>query len=471
MSIRQRWSPERIEQELKDAMNILGLDHLPSATDLKSIGKQKLAGAMYNNGGIGHWSKILDVPTASDVKWRTDEDVLQAIQKAMEELGIDRLPTHNELANTKHSWLIMQMHKRGGSRAMAEKLGVAAAQGHYKKAGWWDNWVNIENELRKAMVAINTNEMPTISELEEYNFGGLVNALYRHGGMYKCAERANIPINRKQRPKGWWTTDRIRNEIQPVVNELGRMPTKGELDNRGLTDVSSTISDRGYEATATKLGLKMKDCKIRRAIQKEREVNSIIQDLGLDSELTSYKAPYDILVNETLRIDVKMGSRTQSRNKQFMFRMDNIDNPNCDLYVLFTSERETGETVDVYWVPADMMPLLRSTDVGVSVSDTPRWLPWKNNVSVLFKMLADQKIVEQVKVAWLLANSSRPTKHLFYKDGDEWTLVCGNRVKPGSSKRGGKVKTCSHCKRSYDLLHELKTDSARIDICEQSEKS
>lgn len=42
-----------------------------------------------------------------------------------------------------------------------------------------------------------------------------------------------------------WTEDSLRNEIAPIVAELGRMPTRRELTDRGLGATWSAMQRRG----------------------------------------------------------------------------------------------------------------------------------------------------------------------------------------------------------------------------------
>src|SRR5262245_2373867 len=46
-------------------------------------------------------------------------------------------------------------------------------------------------------------------------------------------------------PRRQWTDDTIRAELLPVAEELGRMPTRSELTNRGIGGVWSAMGRRG----------------------------------------------------------------------------------------------------------------------------------------------------------------------------------------------------------------------------------
>jgi hypothetical protein len=469
MNKRERWSPKRVEQEILEAMSILDIDYIPSVTGLRKCGKPKLYNAIRKL-GLDYWSKRLGVPTASDIKWHTDNDIEQSIHQAMRELSLDRIPSKNDLDGTRFSWLSGQIYTRGGVKAWSERLDVKSAQEHYKEAGWWDVWENMEKEIRNAMHDLNINRMPTTNELASINRKNIVNALSKHGGSYKCAEQMGIEVSTQNAPSGWWTLKRIRSAIQPTVDEFGRMPTKKELDDRGLTKLSSVVSNKGYQIVANALGIDMKDCTIRQALNKENEVIEIIREMGLKAEPTAYKAPFDILVENQLRIDVKMGSRSTKRPNQFIFRMDAKNYQSCDLYILCATEGESRDTVDTYWIPADLIPFIKTTDTGLSISSAPRWHLWRNNLNILHSMLKKESISSSIELLWAVNRGYRASQdraHLYYKYSNSWVLSCNNHASPDDLYNPkSNARQCHHCLTSYNQLQTLAAQLATISICE-----
>lgn len=128
------------------------------------------------------------------------------------------------------------------------------------------------------------------------------------------------------------------------------MPTNKEvIQAEGNHALANAIQKHGgYEYWANKLGLEQKYSDTKLGIQGERRVAAILELLGLKVELTSIKHPYDLLVNDCIKIDVKTANTTYIQGYPIhAYRLGEKKQQTCDFYIFF--EIDTGK---VYVVPA-----------------------------------------------------------------------------------------------------------------------
>lgn len=141
-----------------------------------------------------------------------------------------------------------------------------------------------------------------------------------------------------------WTDEETEEQIREAMRVLviDRMPTSTELREIGMSSLDNRIT-RSYSYTgwAKKLGLKTKRTTTSMGDEYESLVKMILEDMGYEVEGTSNGFPYDLLVDNSVKIDVKAtsvhyhfgGSRchTFSLSKK---------QPTCDIYVLIALDEE-----------------------------------------------------------------------------------------------------------------------------------
>lgn len=150
----------------------------------------------------------------------------------------------------------------------------------------------------------------------------------------------------------------IERDLRSVAAEAGRMPSANELRERGANPLAVAVSRRGgFYAWADRLGLNVKDSETLRGIDAEHKTAEHLESLGFAVDLTTVKAPYDLLVNARVRIDVKsakygdyVNSKTGGHVRGFVFRPK--PEPTCDLYIL-CGVGEDSEILWRYYVPAE----------------------------------------------------------------------------------------------------------------------
>lgn len=106
-----------------------------------------------------------------------------------------------------------------------------------------------------------------------------------------------------------WDNHKIKEGILDVMYALGltTMPTANEIILvMGNEKLSSAIKTRGgYTYWAKKLSLKKNGSTSHTAEATEHEIAKILSKKNDIVEMTSYKCPYDLLINERIKVEVK----------------------------------------------------------------------------------------------------------------------------------------------------------------------
>lgn len=136
-----------------------------------------------------------------------------------------------------------------------------------------------------------------------------------------------------------WTNDLIKEKINDVKLALGieRMPTSVEII-KVMNDSSLTNAIRrhgGYKYWADKLNLCQSECETRTGLRGELKAKEILESLGYKVDKMPVKHPYDLLVNDNIKIDCKVSKLFESKqSKYYTFNLEK-KNPTCDIYIMF----------------------------------------------------------------------------------------------------------------------------------------
>lgn len=138
-----------------------------------------------------------------------------------------------------------------------------------------------------------------------------------------------------------WTDEKIKQGIREVIAayKLDRMPSRGECEQHfGNSCLASVISRRkgGWYALAKEMGLPIKKSETYLGKQQERIVCEVLTAKGFDVDKMPQNFPYDILVDNAVKIDVKASHLYKS--KQGNFYAFNLEKKyaTCDVYILLT---------------------------------------------------------------------------------------------------------------------------------------
>lgn len=136
-----------------------------------------------------------------------------------------------------------------------------------------------------------------------------------------------------------WTDKLVKEEIMKVIDSLSlnRMPTRKEIEfvtkNSKLTDRINRT--KGYYGWAKELNLSIKDSETTLGKKYEFIAKKILEDKGYKVEKMSQNYPFDLLVNDNIKIDVKTGkifiSNVNSRYYTFNLYKKYAT---CDIYMI-----------------------------------------------------------------------------------------------------------------------------------------
>ena len=177
-----------------------------------------------------------------------------------------------------------------------------------------------------------------------------------------------------------WTDDKIQSEVLNVKNALciDRMPTQSEcvkvLGNHSLTNA---ITRRyGWYELAEVMGLQIKDSETTTGKRVEDLVYKMLAHRGYRVKRMSQNFPYDLLVENCVKVDVK-GSRLY-RGKAGDFYTFNLekDCATCDFYILVCLD-DGCEILRTLIVPSCHVVFNKQISVGANNSIyhryTDRW--------------------------------------------------------------------------------------------------
>jgi hypothetical protein len=134
-----------------------------------------------------------------------------------------------------------------------------------------------------------------------------------------------------------WTNESIENGIMDIARqfETMRMPTDREVvESVGNASLAIAIQKSGgYVYWANKLNLPRKKNATMTGIDSERKVAEILKAHRYQVTLTPTRYPYDILVNDCVKIDVKCAHKSYIRGCEVHAYRISKPLPTCDIYV------------------------------------------------------------------------------------------------------------------------------------------
>lgn len=136
-----------------------------------------------------------------------------------------------------------------------------------------------------------------------------------------------------------WTDDLIISSIYEVMNGLGlkTFPTHSEMlefyNNSSL--ICAVSKHGGTSYWSNRLNIPVKDCETKFGeFFQDYCVEDIREHLNLNSINMKPRYPYDVLVENNIKVDVK-AARERKRFKDAYSVGLNKDNPTCDIYIIY----------------------------------------------------------------------------------------------------------------------------------------
>lgn len=224
------------------------------------------------------------------------------------------------------------------------------------------NEQKIENYIYEVMRALNIDRMPTSKEVRDTKIPGLDSAISRTGGYVKWANKLNL-TNKK--PTKLLSEDEIKKEILKTVEifNLNRMPTRKEIldTNLGVSLHNAISRGNGYYEWAKILNLEIKDSETFMGIQYENLCKEQLINFGYAVETTPMKAPYDLLVNDNIRIDVKSGCAYYINGCRTHTFTTSKKYSTCDIYVMYALNEDGSEIERVLVIPSKLLNAINAT--------------------------------------------------------------------------------------------------------------
>ncbi len=253
-----------VEKELREFIKDHGTnDVMPTDGDLISINRFDLLSAIRKFGTMFEVAARLGLKTKYHPPnyWDDFSNVERELRAFINEFGTDGfIPTEDELTKARRSDLVRAIHMHGGIRQVAGRLNLSRPN-VYAPIGYWDDFLNVEKELRAFIVRYGTEGvMPTDRELAKFGYSGLKNAFHKHGGLGQVAQRLNLSRPNAYVPIGYWDEfANLEKELRTFIAEYGKagvMPTLRELNVLGRRNISYALAQYGGSSVvARRLGL------------------------------------------------------------------------------------------------------------------------------------------------------------------------------------------------------------------------
>lgn len=163
-----------------------------------------------------------------------------------------------------------------------------------------------------------------------------------------------------------WTKQKIIEEIKIMLKDTGmkRMPSSMEVSSYfGNYKLSNAISKRKlWKPLALELGLEEKESET--AFGKSHEAKAMEQliCMGYEVEKMPQNFPYDLLINNSLKVDVKASRLYKGQCGNFYTFNIEKQYATCDLYILYLIGSQ-AETKNILVIPSKFV--ISNTQISV----------------------------------------------------------------------------------------------------------
>ncbi|WP_124115392.1 hypothetical protein [Paenibacillus xylanexedens] len=132
------------------------------------------------------------------------------------------------------------------------------------------------------------------------------------------------------------------------------MPTFNEIVelDKNYSFAGAICKNKGFREWANYLNLEIKDSCSKTGIDYEFHALNMLESLGYKVEKMALRHPFDLLINNCVKIDVKVANPKTYEYKSLVHTFaTNKPNPTCDIYLLFALD-VNGEIDNTYIVPS-----------------------------------------------------------------------------------------------------------------------
>jgi len=223
-----KWTQEYIIEELNNIISLI--KHFPTSTELVNK-NDNLYSAISRYGGINYFRRIMgyDYLYKPDTYW-TKNNTITELKIVIDE--IKHFPKQRELCKMNKNGLVHAITKHGGLYNIGNELGYKQTR---KPRRYWSK-ENTTIELKQIIKSV--GRFPSCEELIKID-SGLVHAITKHGGFVEF--RKDMGYSLLKHEYGYWTDEKIIEELREVVNEINRFPTVTYLKNMNKKDLVGAI--------------------------------------------------------------------------------------------------------------------------------------------------------------------------------------------------------------------------------------
>lgn len=205
------------------------------------------------------------------------------------------------------------------------------------------------------MRILQLNRMPSRYELESINMGWLTSTIGRTGGFIKWANKLNIYNKNKKEPYKKWDEELIKEEIYKIMNKLNitRMPSRTEIISiyNDSSLCGAIVKHGGYRYWANKLNLNLKQSESKSGWDCEEIIISMLKEKGYTIKRMTTQHPYDLLINDKVKLDVKMGSAYELKGSRVHTFGINKKYSTCDVYIIVALNEEQDKIERIFIIP------------------------------------------------------------------------------------------------------------------------
>ncbi len=169
-----------------------------------------------------------------------------------------------------------------------------------------------------------------------------------------------------------WTEEKGKTEIIKIMRALNlkRMPSKSEIEKvtKSASLTCYISKNGGFKYWAEKLDLDIKKSETTLGREYEQRITDLLKNKGYEVERMSIRHPYDLLVNQNIKVDVKISNLYRGPKGEFhTFNLEK-HNHNCDLFICVCVTND--EIVKILVVPSKFLMKISQLSVGnISIYD------------------------------------------------------------------------------------------------------
>ncbi len=177
-----------------------------------------------------------------------------------------------------------------------------------------------------------------------------------------------------------WTEELIKQKVLEVKEglQLDRMPSRKECEEwfHDCALANAITKRMGWYALARDMGLAIKDSETWFGKAYEAIAQEMLQSRGFEVSRMSQNFPYDLLVDNCVKVDVKASKLYRGKNGDFYTYNLEKKYATCDFYILF-QVADDNTIMRVMVVPSKQVVAQTQISVGVEKSKyhkyTDRW--------------------------------------------------------------------------------------------------